>query len=284
MVETANIELMRLGHIRYTGPYHFIEHRHDFLQLSHIVAGSAFVLFDGLLYPMSRGDTHFYHPEHRHVIWASPDMGLELLEIRMAPLNAEALSVSLHIPPFVRDERHVLQFIKSIETEGVSREPLWRETANGHMMQLLSLLLRQQKGVPTEEGLVSLALQEMKKSLPRGITIEGLAASLHISSSQLTNQFKAELGKTPKQMMTELKLDSIKHNLLLSRGKGVSRLALRYGWDATFLRKLFRKFHGMSPSEYVKRNRDHLEPTGTQETWTVFSEAMPMVWHVWNGG
>lgn len=67
--------------------------------------------------------------------------------------------------------------------------------------------------------------------------------------------FKEDFGKTPLEYLTELRLSLAKKLLLQMSFQGVENVAVQCGYkDIYYFSKAFKKYVGISPSEYRKKN------------------------------
>ncbi len=82
------------------------------------------------------------------------------------------------------------------------------------------------------------------------ISVDDVASYVGVSRSQLFREFKANVGKSPKEYLSERR---IRHSCALLRetGLSVSAIATSVGYDnGMYYAKVFRAAKGMTPSEY----------------------------------
>ncbi|MGH1485570.1 MAG: GlxA family transcriptional regulator [Cellvibrionaceae bacterium] len=80
-------------------------------------------------------------------------------------------------------------------------------------------------------------------------TVE-LASMLAMSERTLHRKLKQLTGESPKSFIDRVRMDMAK-TLLLTSDKQVNNIALAFGYtDSAVFRRLFRKYAGMSPSDY----------------------------------
>ena len=78
---------------------------------------------------------------------------------------------------------------------------------------------------------------------------------MYFSSSYVCTLFKNETGKTLNQYLTEFRMEKAKSLLKDSRYK-INDISSKVGYsDGNYFGKTFKKFVGLSPSEY----REHFE-------------------------
>jgi AraC-like DNA-binding protein len=80
------------------------------------------------------------------------------------------------------------------------------------------------------------------------LSVEALASACNISVSALERRFRKHLDKTPRQYITEVRLDNARQ-LLMETDKPVGTIALETGFaDHSHFTRVFTKQHGMTPS------------------------------------
>ena len=92
------------------------------------------------------------------------------------------------------------------------------------------------------------------------ITIENVAAKLHVNKSYFSEIFKEAMGVSPKHYLNEIRMKKAAERLC-KEDFTVSAVAISVGFpDAFSFSRAFKKYHGCSPSEYVKAH----SPQNTQ--------------------
>ncbi|NOU52233.1 AraC family transcriptional regulator [Pseudoalteromonas sp. JBTF-M23] len=88
----------------------------------------------------------------------------------------------------------------------------------------------------------------------KAITIEQLAQIAHLSVSALERRFKKYLAKTPKQFLTETRLEQAR-KLLVETSLPISSICFCTGFgDPSYFAKQFKCFFGLTPSQIRKDN------------------------------
>lgn len=91
--------------------------------------------------------------------------------------------------------------------------------------------------------------------------------SLPFSFEYLKKMFKNEIGMTPRQYLTDKRLENAANNLALSGcGSSISQIARQCGFqEPLYFSRLFKKKYGVSPKNYTP---DNLEPPTTDSDST----------------
>lgn len=278
-----DVRLLRLGYIRYRQSKVPQEHQHNFYHAMYVLKGRGFVLLNGCLHEISEGHVHIYHPNWSHDVWAKPTNELETLDLRFVAQKPETLERTCSLPPFLSlqsDTQRCLKLMRDIEKEGSVREDqFWSDLAHATLVELLVHAARA-TSPPVQSAVPSVpmkALALMQKSLPPGISTQHLAERLFVSPSHLTTLFRSCFGKTPQEVMAELKIREIQSLLLLTEKPRIGELGRRYGWNSSqHFRSVFKRVTGTSPRVFMIRHRQYKDYRQTIENWVVFSGEIPM--------
>ncbi|GIP38003.1 hypothetical protein J31TS4_12830 [Paenibacillus sp. J31TS4] len=105
--------------------------------------------------------------------------------------------------------------------------------------------------------IVQQAIRFMTSHYAEPLSISDIAASLNISHSHLSRVFKAEVGKSPLDYLTETRLNESKR-LLMDKSLPLKEIGMQVGYQdvQTFIRS-FKKLEGTTPGEFRKREMNH---------------------------
>ena len=98
---------------------------------------------------------------------------------------------------------------------------------------------------------IQVARERLEKCLEQDINIRMLAKDLNISERQLHNAFKANYGVSPKKFLQQLRLNAIKHELLIANPKQttISNIAFKYKFlHMSHFTNEYKKLFGQTPS------------------------------------
>ncbi|MBY3621855.1 AraC family transcriptional regulator [Acinetobacter sp. CUI P1] len=100
---------------------------------------------------------------------------------------------------------------------------------------------------------INQAIRWISLQFPQQISIDHMASSLGYHRAHLSKAFKQKIGMSPKQYLLKVRMDKAKE--LLGGTLTIDQVSSSVGFnDALYFSKQFRKWSGMSPSEY----RSHL--------------------------
>jgi AraC-like DNA-binding protein len=107
---------------------------------------------------------------------------------------------------------------------------------------------------PTERSVFSV-IQYMEKNYYRNLVLEELAAMVPLGTRQFTRIFKKLTNMNFKEYIQELRINEAKR-LLSTRQKGIKSVCFEVGFeDLSHFYRVFRKFTGTTPKNYVLNSR-----------------------------
>lgn len=105
---------------------------------------------------------------------------------------------------------------------------------------------------------VKSALDCIHSQYMTGITIDEIATKLNIDRTYFYTLFKKKMGVSPKQYLLNHRMN-IAASLLSEQNTSVSTAGYSVGYSDIFtFSKMFKRHFGISPSEYAKKEREHL--------------------------
>jgi two-component system response regulator YesN len=112
--------------------------------------------------------------------------------------------------------------------------------------------IKSQSNSKKAESRLDTALRYIKQFHTQNITLNDLAHHLGCSRSSLSHTFKAELGKSFREYLTDLRINDAK-SLLRYSALTVTEIAFSVGFsDSAYFSLVFKKSVGASPTEYRK--------------------------------
>lgn len=249
-------------------------HRHDFLELSFIVAGHGYQMIDNKRFEMKPGTFMFFLPyQIQEMITVSEERIILYNCLFDLQFLLSSHGPGLGFEPFLTVEG--TPSIQLTKEEGDSVENLFdklaEEYSNDHIWRkqmIVSLLweiliifdrLRTKKHPHPQPDLsypllnIWSVIRYVHMHYREPITLESLARQIAISTSYLSEQFKEKLGLSFTQFLQEIR---IRHacSLLTSTEMSMVDIAIEVGFGSlrSFFR-IFKQHKEMTPTEY--RNR-----------------------------
>ncbi len=107
----------------------------------------------------------------------------------------------------------------------------------------------------SEVNAISGPVNYIRQHFQEELSIEQLASAVHISISALERRFKKYLSKTPRQFITEMRLEHAR-KLLIETDLPISEVAFQSGFfEHSYFSKQFKSLFAMLPSELRKNMR-----------------------------
>lgn len=244
------IHLKKLETIRPTG-------RRDY-QLLYVAEGQAHFNMGGTRYDVGKGGVFLYQPEipqdYYYVLQEKPDIYWIHFTGRGAELLIHTLGLIAGRPMQLQAKEELSELFEKIIAE-LRMERIARiEMAEAYLRQLLILIARNYyTDVREQRGYHSIfdeVMNQIHHEYQKDINIASLAARYHISCCWFIREFKRYTGYSPKQYITNLRLQNAKE-LLNNHSLSVSDVAKLVGYDnQLYFSRIFHKYTGISPSEY----------------------------------
>ncbi|MGI6264582.1 MAG: AraC family transcriptional regulator [Acutalibacteraceae bacterium] len=194
-------------------------------------------LSGGQMFVVHPYETVFYEPDPAdpwHYCWVGFDTVMDLPALR---------DVS------VTDAGHAEHIFRSIGMTDRSMRGCAYYIA-GKVMELLSALAPVD-GQESDVSFVDSAVEYIRRNYNRPITVDDLAAQLHVSHSYFSTMFRQQTGMAPYQYLLEVRLRRAAE-LIAEHGCSVTEAAVSVGYGNIFnFSKMFKKRYGVSPSRYV---------------------------------
>lgn len=149
------------------------------------------------------------------------------------------------------------KLLRLLEPMHTSTEFLYDRDYGKSLYYMVSVLhedySRRQPSLPAGSKYVEAAKDYMNRNFSMPITIEQVAAEVHVSRAYLRNLFAEYEKKSPKQYLSELRMYHA-GQLLLKSELSVTEIAETIGYTDLFqFVKAFKKFYNISPSKYRQR-------------------------------
>ena len=250
-------------------------HTHvDFAELSLITDGSARHVVDGDSYPIASGDVFVIHRKVPHSFEETdklrlynimfdpkllPDSDIaesEGFKALFAPEKA-GRGFSSHLSLDPRDLDLVAHLFRRIYREYTEKRVGWKTAVQGDFLKLTVTLSRLYDFDRVKDGngmeKISGAAAYIEQNYAENISVARLAEMSNYSVRQFIRLFKKAFGCIPTEYIANLRMQKARE---LLRGKTVSitDIALYCGYgDSNYFSRIFRKYNGMTPSEYRER-------------------------------
>jgi AraC-like DNA-binding protein/quercetin dioxygenase-like cupin family protein len=265
--------VLRAGHLR-AAPDYRIERRHlPGHDLLYCLSGSGFILSANRRYQVRQGELAWISGYHPHAHWAHPDSPWELLWIRTDGSQLEQAWNILsgdRAPVFsgLNRERIVrpLQRILGLMTQ----RPLAIDALlNAQVAEILSQLFEARQAetaeslrhLPVVSSELKTALTRMALYPDRPWRVADLARLSGLSEPHFYRRFKLVTGSSPIDWLRRERINHARRRLLES-ADSIKQISEQVGYnDPFFFSRDFKRYTGVSPSEYRKQQVPGLRPS-----------------------
>lgn len=174
------------------------------------------------------------------------------------PLTTGSMQIQMHITPKHHYYTVMESIVETVFACAKEDTPQLDMLLRGELFRFFWLLETEAEMVPNfqEAGeMIRPALEYIKEHFQENITIQQLAAVVHLSESYFMNQFQRHVGFTAIEYISHFRINQA-CRLLGDTRKSVLEVAFDCGFrNISNFNRQFRKVTGCSPTEYRKRMR-----------------------------
>jgi len=181
--------------------------------------------------------------------------------------DAEMLSILKHkksIKSLLTSNTNACEFIHKM-FEAMARQP------KGYRHQVLGALhgffgevicdeLYQTLDIVTPKGQKQMiwlknTLEMIRSEYHENLSLEAMANCAQLNQKYFCRQFRAMTGRTPIDYLNYCRIESACERITISE-KNITEIALECGFnDGSYFVKVFKRYKGMTPSQYARENR-----------------------------
>lgn len=198
----------------------------------------------------------WYDPARVVLIWIDPDVFQTFIEQDMRLIlggNSLDGEIIVHDPELASA---AAQMLSAVSEDGLGTQVLFESLAR---IFLVILVRHYGQPVETEHTTHGLTLTQytrlvdhIEARLDQKLSPADLAGALGLSETVFARRFKAHLGKTPMQFVTECRIKAAT-DLVTRTDLTFGQIALRCGFaDQAHLSRTFKKAHGQTPRAFRK--------------------------------
>jgi AraC-like DNA-binding protein len=253
-------------------------HVHSFFEICYAFAGRGEFRVCNEVYEVKAGDVFVAKPDEPHEIIAHKKEPLEIYfwSYTLVPppkRQTGSSDVDTLLRAFLETKRRVnsemIQMEKTLELltdEVVKREAGYSQVIQGLVTKLLLDTARAVTNVhvpsaPSSrspgDAAVDLMVRYLHDNYDRAVSVQNVAAQVHLSERHARRLFLEATGKTMKEYLTSLRLDVAKQRLL-GENVSVSEIAYAVGFnDVRHFSTTFRTVVGVTPSEFREQGGTH---------------------------
>ena len=163
---------------------------------------------------------------------------------------------TLHIPAEQRER--IFSAIQRIQKEFFQQQIGYELILPGLLCDLLTQIGRipvQQEQTPRNPHIIS-AIKYIQRNYQKTITLDNIAQSAGVGRTYLCRLFKEELNTSVWDYVNRTRIEQAKFYIQTAQNITVYEIAARCGFeDSSYFARIFRKYEGISPREYIRRNQ-----------------------------
>lgn len=257
-------------------------HRHDFVELVYVDAGTGTHVHAGRRYPIFAGDCFAVLPGEEHGYTGGRDLHItnilfipQILDhhvsdlsdlpgfvgfFALEPLFRAETSFGHKLHLSTTQQRTVHHLCVQLERELAQREHGYKSLCTGVLLQLLVFVSRcfDRSVSATHAGeefdskrtMVDTAIAFLEENYGSDVRVEDVARSAYISPSRLSHVFKDTTGMSLMDYLTQIRIDRAQQ-LLAETDRTVSAISFDLGIQSpTYFTRLFKRMTGQSPSQF----------------------------------
>ena len=232
-------------------------------QILYVASGKAHFCFNGVEQIVPAGNMVLYRPREEQRYYYYGTDHTEVYWVHFTGTDAQKILRKYGIA----DDVHVIRTGTSLEYKRIFLQMIqelklckedYEELLVNYLQQLLIMIHRLSVKKPHEKSQflieeIDSAVRYFHENYHKPISIEGYAASHHMSVSWFIRSFKEYTDSTPTQYILSLRISNAQA-LLESTTYNITEISSIVGYDnPLYFSRLFKKQCGMSPSEFRKQ-------------------------------
>lgn len=240
------------------GSYQSGKEKNNFYELVYVDHGEMDISVEDRHFHLVKDDLVLYHPGQKHSLETSEDGSCSYMTITFTMEDHLPGSLKNHIFHTQKDLYQVLtRFMKTIQLDS----PVSQELAMLRLKEALILLYKNDNHDQLEateshyeDTILNEILLYIHNNIYENFTVEDLCQKFSISRSSLQALFRTNLELTPKQYISELKLNEAK-KLIKEHDRTISQISDALGFTSIhYFSRRFKAYFGISPSDYARDN------------------------------
>lgn len=235
-------------------------HWHDFYEFELIVDGVGETTINGKTYPLKKGSFYFLKPSDYHKLTAFKPLCILNIMLSDFFIEQTELPTKYKVGNYcITNDTDYNFLVTSIHYLKTPHTILHNKFALNLIECFYIILLREieNENLVTEvnqSSHVQRAILHIHSHLREEISLNSVAAFLHLNPNYFSQIFHKETGKTFQRYLSDTRIDYAK-NLLRNRELSISDVCFNSGFNSlsTFLHT-FKNKYGYTPSQFRKEN------------------------------
>ncbi len=260
-----------VGKIDSKNGWEYLEHIHTSFEIVYIIKGSLFFWCNDEKIKVSKGQIYFIRPNQRHKELTNGDVEFIYLRFKYANTNGknydffpEEFEVSNQVINKDGDEcREIVTLMEKILYESTNKELFYKEIVIANISELIWLISRKYKLLEKSNNcnsgeqnlIVNNAINFIENNINKKIKMDDITKHCNVSSGYLSRLFKDATGVSILKYADDIKMKRAA-DMLFNEDFTIKEVAYTFGYsDSLYFSKRFKKWYGISPSDY-KNNKE----------------------------
>jgi AraC-like DNA-binding protein len=151
-----------------------------------------------------------------------------------------------------------IEYFKKIMLELQLKEPLYRETADAAILELLALMGRDRLAAANKskrfvDSSIRGIMEQMHTEYGKHWSIDEMARQCSLSPNRFMHKFKAQTGLSAMDYIITIRMDKAK-DLLANSSLSIKEISNLIGYEnPLYFSRLFSKVEGLSPRDYRRK-------------------------------
>lgn len=232
-----------------------LKSRVNFYDLTYICGGRAVYIIDGIPHNLAKGDCIFVPRGSSREAYTDSKDPVHLFAINFNILFSEfdADIFSLPLIMHLGDDQYLADIFKRMNRLWLEREFSYKTELSGMLIIAISHLERYKlklSGINLIDNRVEIIKQHVVNNFGEKLTNDGLSLLVNLHPVYMGKLFHKTMGYTVKDYINRIRINKA-CDLLSSDEYTVTKTALLCGYeDLYYFSKVFKKYMGISPSEW----------------------------------
>lgn len=252
---------------KYDDDWHSTIHAHPFTELFYVVEGKGEFIIEQERLTVQANDCIIVNPQVDHTEVSTSGMPLEYIVLGIQGLSFAQPADSKSLVPFsfvyLHDEKkEILHYLNTMVQE-VTQRTLGFELICHNLLEvlLIKLLRLQVFDLDTSYSskttkVISVIKHYLQTHYREKIRLDDLAKLTHLSRYHIAHSFKEEIGMSPIDYLTQIRLKESKI-LLITTNYSIAQIASIVGFSSqSYFSEQFKKEMQMTPRQFRKQSLD----------------------------
>lgn len=224
------------------------EHKHSCFEIVITTYGSGTTIVQNSEFSVSADSVIIIPPDFSHSHYSNSEFSDMFIQLTDTPLPNE--------PAIFKDTTHeITELAKMIYNNYIQKDGNYKNTLQYLIGAFYEYLIKHCKSKSKYEFVFQLKNMLTQNLSNPQFVISDAAKKIGVSYEYMRHCFKEEIGRTPLEYLTVIRLEQAKRYLTASRFYSVSDIAFLCGFsDAYYFSRCFKKHIGVSPYKYRKSN------------------------------